>query len=165
MLTYASRNAQTKSAVKRPLWLNVWFNHIERHILYAGNILRRYSQNDYGYDGKIDTFNEQGEALNRSFMIQLKSTDNIQLSEQHKGYIVDLSKRDLELWLDSFHPVLLVLFDAQNEIAYYTDLQTYFEKNRILLKNGRKFVRVYCSNEAIFDKPLSIICRKFINKK
>jgi Domain of unknown function (DUF4365) len=128
------------------------FNHIERHILYAGNILRRYSQNDYGYDGKIDTFNEQGEAQNQSFMIQLKSTDNVQLSEQHKGYIVDLSKRDLELWLDSFYPVLLILFDAQNEIAYYTDLQTYFEKNRIFLKNVRKFVRVYCSTEAVFDK-------------
>jgi hypothetical protein len=77
---------------------------------------------------------------------------DLNLSEQNKGYIIDLSKRDLELWLDSFHPVLLVLFDAQNEQAYYTDLQTYFQKNRILLKNVRKFVRVYFSPEAIFDK-------------
>ena len=56
------------------------FNHVERHILLAGYILRRFSQNDYGYDGMIDTFNEEGEAQSLSFMFQLKSTDNIQQS-------------------------------------------------------------------------------------
>jgi hypothetical protein len=127
------------------------FNHVERHVLLAGYILRRFSQNDYGFDGMIDTFNELGEAQSLSFMIQLKSTDNIQKSREKETLTFDLSKRDLELWLNSVNTVLLVLFDAQKEVAYFIDLQSYFEKNRILLKNIHKFVRVYLPINAIFD--------------
>jgi imidazolonepropionase-like amidohydrolase len=127
-------------------------NHIERQILLSGNVLRRFSEYDYGYDGMIETFNELGETQNRAFMIQLKSTDNIQLSTQKQGFIVDLSKQDLELWLESHYPVLLILYDAQKEVAYFTDLQTYFNENRILLQNVRKFVRIFLSPQSIFTK-------------
>lgn len=127
-------------------------NHIERQILLSGNVLRRFSEYDYGYDGMIETFNELGETQNRSFMIQLKSTDNIQLSAQKKGFIVDLSKQDLELWLESHYPVLLILYDAQKEVAYFTDLQTYFNENRILLQNVHKFVRIFLPPQSVFTK-------------
>lgn len=127
-------------------------NHIERQILLSGNVLRRFSDNDYGYDGMIETFDEQGQAHNLNFMVQLKSTDVIQQSSQNGGYIVDLSKRDLEHWLTSVVPVLLILYDAQLEISYFTDLQTYFNKNRLLLKNVRKFVRIYLSPQLVFNK-------------
>ena len=127
-------------------------NHIERQILLSGNVLRRFSDNDYGYDGMIDTFDEQGQAHNLNLMVQLKSTDVIQQSSQNGGYIVDLSKRDLEHWLTSVVPVLLILYDAQLEISYFTDLQTYFNKNRLLLQNVRKFVRIYLSPQSVFNK-------------
>jgi Domain of unknown function (DUF4365) len=127
-------------------------NHIERQILLSGNVLRRFSDNDYGYDGMIETFNELGETQNQAFMIQLKSTDNIHLSPQKQGFIVDLSKRDLELWLKSHYPVLLVLYDGQTEIAYFADLQSYFNENRILLQNVSKFVRVFLSPQSVFTK-------------
>ena len=127
-------------------------NHIERHILLAGNVLRRFGEYDYGYDGMIDTFNEQGEAENLSFKIQLKSTDGIQLSPQKAGFIIDLSKRDLELWLRNQHPVLLILYDAREDKAYFAYLQTYFNENRLLLVDVRKFVRVFLSPQSIFDK-------------
>jgi hypothetical protein len=125
-------------------------NHIERQVLLTGNVLRRFPEYDYGYDGVIETFNEQGEKQNPMFMIQLKSTDNIQLSPQKGGFIIDLSKRDLELWLESSYPVLLLLYDAQKEVAYFTDLQTYFNENRILLTNVRKFVRVFLPPQSVF---------------
>jgi Domain of unknown function (DUF4365) len=41
-------------------------------------------------------------------MVQLKSTDVIQKSPHNGGFVVDLSKRDLELWLKSVVPVLLI---------------------------------------------------------
>lgn len=129
-------------------------NHIERQILLSGNILRRFSENDYGYDAMIDTFNERGEAENLSFKIQLKSTDNIHLSLQKEGFSIDLSKRDLELWLDNVYPVLLILYDAQGEIAYFVDLQTHFKENRLLLQNVRKFVRIYLPQISVFDKVI-----------
>ena len=126
-------------------------NHIERQILLVGNVLRRFKDYDYGYDGMIETFNERGETDNQIFLFQLKSTDNIQLSNEKGGYIVDLSKRDLELWLTNLVPVLLILYDAQKEVAYFTELQSYFNKNRIALNNVRKFVRIYLSTESIFS--------------
>ena len=127
-------------------------NHAERQVLLAGNVFRRFGDNDYGYDGMIETFHINGETENKVIMIQLKSTDNIQLSAQKAGFIVDLSKRDLELWLKSNYPVLLLLYDAQQEKAYFIDLQSYFSENRLLLKNVRKFVRVFLPTQSIFDK-------------
>jgi hypothetical protein len=127
-------------------------NHIERQILLSGNVLRRFSDNDYGYDGMIETFNELGERQNQVMMIQLKSTDGIQQSPQNGGFIVDLSRRDLELWLKNDSLVLLILYDAQAEVAYFVDLQTYFNENRLSLKNVRKFVRIYLPPQPIFDK-------------
>ena len=126
-------------------------NHIERQILLSGNIFRRHSDHDYGYDGVIETFNQQGEIENLTFKIQLKSTDVIQFSSQNNGFIIDLSKRDLELWLTDKYPVLLILYDAQAEIAYFADLQTYFNENRLLLKNVRKFVRIFLEPQAVFN--------------
>jgi hypothetical protein len=127
-------------------------NYIEKQILLTGNILRRFGENDYGYDGMIDTFNEGGEAENLSFKIQLKSTDNTQLYAPKMGFRVDLSKRDLELWLHNSHPVLLILYNAKEDMAYFIDLQTYFNENRLLLKNVRKFVRVFIPLQSIFNK-------------
>ena len=127
-------------------------NHIERQILLSGNILKRNQGYDYGYDGTIDTFDEIGQTDNLSFLIQLKSTDFIQSSDEKAGFIVDLSKRDLELWLKSQLPVLLILYDAQSEIAYFVDLQTYFNENRLLLKNVRKFVRIFLPSKSVFNK-------------
>ncbi len=127
------------------------FNHVERQILLAGYILRRNSQNDYGYDGGIHTFNEHGEAENFFMWFQLKSSDNIQLSHKKEALVFDLSRPDLELWLYSKNPVLLILFDAQEDIAYYIDLQLYFKENRIKLKNVRKFVRVYIPKIAVLN--------------
>ena len=127
-------------------------NHAERQVLLAGNVFRRFGDNDYGYDGMIETFHINGETENKVIMIQLKSTDNIQLSAQKAGFIVDLSKRDLELWLKSNYPVLLLLYDAQQEKTYFIDLQSYFSENRLLLKNVRKFVRVFLPRQSIFDK-------------
>ena len=74
-------------------------NHIERQILLSGNVFKKDIENDYGYDGVINTFNERGELDNLVFMIQLKSTDGTQLLHTKAGFRVDLSKQDLERWL------------------------------------------------------------------
>ena len=89
------------------------FNYVERQILYAGFTVHRYTHNDYGYDGHIHTFNEFGEIESDGIYIQLKSTDNIQLSSNSKTIIFDLSKRDLELWLMGITTMLLIIYDAQ----------------------------------------------------
>jgi hypothetical protein len=127
------------------------FNHMEKQVLLAGFVQRRYYHNDYGFDGCIDTFSEIGEIENLSIMFQLKSTDFISISNQKKACIFDLDKIDLELWLSELRPVILILFDAQNETAYFINLQEYFNQNKQVLNNIRKFVRVYLPQTAIFN--------------
>ena len=118
------------------------FNYVERQILYAGFTHNRITQNDYGYDTLVYTFNEFGEISSFIFHIQLKATDHILLSRNKKAIIFDLSKRDLELWLSGSIKLLLVLYDAQKEIAYYVDLQDYFKKEGIAFDKIKKHVRI-----------------------
>ena len=127
-------------------------NHIEKQILLSGNVFKRDIDNDYGYDGVINTFDEQGQLDNLTFMIQAKSTDGIQSPPPKAGFRVDLSKQDLERWLSIGLPVLLILYDAQGDKAYFTDLQDYFNENRHLLKNVRKFVKIFLSPKSVFNK-------------
>ena len=127
-------------------------NYVEKQVLLSGNALKRNQDYDYGYDGMINTFDEIGQIDNLTFMIQLKSTDFIEYSTPKMGFTVDLSKRDLELWLKSNVPVLLILYDAQGDVAYFVELQTYFNENRLLLKNIRKFVRIFLPQESVFNK-------------
>jgi hypothetical protein len=132
------RKLRTRQHIIEDLGLN----HVQRQVLKAGFVVQRYGENDYSYDGMIHTFDANGESNNGMILFQLKSTDNIKFDKSQKVAKFDLSKRDLESWLLSKLTVLLILYDAQTEIAYYIDLQEYFEENRLLLKDVAKYVRV-----------------------
>jgi hypothetical protein len=131
-----------KQRTRQHIIEDLGFNHIERQILYAGFTIQRNTHNDYGYDGLVYTFNEQGEINPFNFHIQLKSTDNIRQLTKQKTISFDLSKRDLELWLLSTTKLLVVLYDAQDEVAYFIDLQEYFRENSVLLSTIKKYFRV-----------------------
>ena len=119
------------------------FNHVERQVLYAGYTVMRYSQsNDYGYDGLIQTYSKEGEIEPFRLHFQLKSTDNIRFQKRKKSLAFDLSVRDLELWLYDSIIMLLILYDAKQEIAYFIDLQTFFNENSKTIHENRKFIRV-----------------------
>ena len=129
-----------KQRTRQHIIEDLGFNHVERQILYAGFTLQRYMVNDYGYDGLFHTFNELGEIERGMIHFQLKSTDSIQFSEKKNAFSFDLSQRDLELWLLNANKMLLILYDAQLEKAYFEDIQLYFRDNEIKVKEGRKFV-------------------------
>ena len=118
------------------------FNHVERQVLYADFTFNRIIQDNYGYDAVVYTFDEQGEALNFVFHVQMKSTDNILLSKDKKTINFDLSKQDLELWLSGSIKLILILYSAQKDRAYYVDLQTYFKKEGIAFNETKEFVSI-----------------------
>ena len=129
-------------------------NHIEYHVLSAHCTLERY-RHDYGYDAFINTYKKNGEYENGRIEIQLKSTDNLKYSVAKKAILFDLDQRDLELWLESETPFILVIYDALKEIAYWVDLQDYFKINSDALKKINKFVRIYIPSERVFtDKTV-----------
>ncbi|MFN0033793.1 MAG: DUF4365 domain-containing protein [Saprospiraceae bacterium] len=124
------------------------FNQVERQVLLAGCTVQRMFH-DYGYDGFIHLYNERGEYANGFIKFQLKSTDKLKAIGETCA--IDLSKRDLELWLLSPQPVVLFLYDAAKNMVYFTDLRDYFEENRMALRDVRKFVRVYIPLTNVFD--------------
>lgn len=140
-----------KQRTRQHIIEDLGFNHVERQILYAGFTIQRYMHNDYGYDGLFHTYNEVGEIEPQMIHFQLKSTDVIQFSEKEKAFAFDLSQRDLELWLRNSIKMLLILYDAQLEKAYFEDIQEYFRKNTIKFKQGRKFVRIFIPIENVVD--------------
>ncbi len=128
------------------------FNHVERQVLYAGFTVHRITHNDYGYDGLITTFNENGELESGLINFQLKSTDSVQFLDKKNAFIYDLSERDLETWLLDSNLMLFILYNAQTEIAYYLDLQSYFKETGMKFLKKRKFIRVYISPESVFNR-------------
>jgi hypothetical protein len=136
------------------------FNHIEKQILLAGFTMQRTFVHDYGFDGSIQTFKETGEIAVESAEFQLKSTDSIQFLASKKAFVFDLSLRDLKTWLSTTTPTLLMLYDAQKEIAYYIDLQNYFQKNAEALRKVKKYVRVYLPPHQIFNQQVVLGLRK-----
>jgi hypothetical protein len=140
-----------KQRTRQHIIEDLGFNHVERQILYAGFTVQRYLVNDYGYDGLFHTFNELGEIERGMTHFQLKSTDSIQFSEKKKAFSFDLSERDLELWLLNANKMLLILYDAQLEKAYFEDIQMYFRNNEVKFKKGRKFVRIFIPEEKVFN--------------
>jgi hypothetical protein len=158
------KNCMRKRRTREHIIEDLSFNHVERQILYAGYVFYRYSQNDYGYDGSITTFNEQGEIENLVMHCQLKATDKLKIASDRTAYTFDVSKRDLELWLQNPVVVLFLLYDAQKEVAYYLDLQDYFLKDGILLEKIRKFVRIYIPFGNIWNRQAIIELRHLKNQ-
>jgi len=106
-------------------------NHLEYFALKAGFTVEKFDA-DYGYDAELYTYNDKGEIENSAVYIQLKATDNIEFYRLKSGVVsFPLEKKDLELWLKQILPVILVLFDAQEEKAYWLYLQLYFEQKSI----------------------------------
>jgi hypothetical protein len=130
------------------------FNYVEKQVLLAGFTVERI-RFDYGYDGYIQTFNDDGEIESGSILVQLKSTDKVKLNEKKETSIIfDLSIRDLELWLSGRETMLLVVFDAQLERAFFVELKDYFIQNREALQNVRKFIRIFIPHKNIFNASM-----------
>jgi len=104
-------------------------NHLEYFVLKSGFTLEKFNA-DYGYDAELYTYEKMGEFENGLVYIQLKATDNIEIKQLRSGKLsFSIEKQHLEIWLHELMPVILVLFDAQKERAYWLYLQLYFEQH------------------------------------
>src|SRR6202034_3094667 len=63
-------------------------------------------------------------------LFQLKATDKVTLRDQGRAVAVRLDMRDVRGWRAEPMPVILILYDAQEDRAYWLHLQPYFVKSR-----------------------------------
>jgi hypothetical protein len=102
-------------------------NAVERIALLCGYSVERFFT-DYGLDLTIFTYDENGEAEPNHFYVQLKATEWVQSTKDTDTIPLRVKRSDLGRWLLEAMPVMLVLFEAQTEIIYWTYVQAYFRR-------------------------------------
>lgn len=83
---------------------------------------------DYGVDLLLWTYNNEGEIESESIKIQLKATDNLPMLQDGQTIAFPVLRADLEFWLQEWMPVILVIYDANDNVAYWIYLQAYFQE-------------------------------------
>jgi hypothetical protein len=101
-------------------------NHVERYVLLCGYSVERVEY-DYGFDLVIFTYDANGEIENGQIYVQLKATDSLRILADQQTIAFPVKRSDLELWLFEPMPCILIVYDAQSDVAYWLYLQSYFE--------------------------------------
>ena len=100
--------------------------HFERCALDCGYSIERI-MHDYGIDLVVYTYGNNGEIENGEFKVQLKATDSPNYLKLSDDLSFEASRSDLETWLDELMPVILVVYDARQDTAYWVHVQAYFK--------------------------------------
>jgi hypothetical protein len=111
-------------------------NHVERHPLLAGYTAERRVY-DYGIDLTIATFDEEGNVEIGDILVQLKATDHLKLVARGQMVAFRVERADLRSWLPTPWPVILVVYDAAADVAYWVYIQEYFQQRPRFNPNRR----------------------------
>jgi hypothetical protein len=122
--------SKRKKRIRKHVIADLSLHHLAYQVVKCGFTIEAI-RSDYGYDGSIFTYNDQGEIENGNMFFQLKATDHIARYKKKTVFSFPIAKQDIDLWQDEPFPVYLILFDTVAEIAYWLYLQRYLEDNRI----------------------------------
>jgi hypothetical protein len=121
-------------------------HHFEGFVLRCGHTVEGFV-NDYGYDLSLYTYDyskgEDGEYENEVIWIQLKATDNLVVRADEQTFVHRLRREHTNLWRDSLLPVILVVYDARNEMAYWLDVQEFLASDQGRLLEGQASITVH----------------------
>jgi hypothetical protein len=104
-------------------------NYVERQALLAGFAVQRIVR-DYGIDLFIATYDASGDVENGEIRIQLKATDAPRWVRAGRAIAVRVDQGDFRHWLMEPMPVILAVYDAAQETAYWLYVQGHFGSGR-----------------------------------
>jgi len=104
-------------------------NHLERHALLCGFVVERVRY-DYGIDLELFTFTKSGEIDEGKILLQVKASDRLRIRPGQMTFGFRIERKDLVLWLAQPMPVILVVYDAPRDTAYWLYVQSYFRRWR-----------------------------------
>jgi Domain of unknown function (DUF4365) len=154
--------ASRKKRTREHIIADLSENHFEKFAILKGFSVER-TAHDYGYDLVLFTYDSSGEIENGYVSVQLKATDNLEFI--HSGTIISFTvdKRDLDLWLNEFNPVILVIYDAENFKGYWLYIQAYFQNlQNFTLASVNKTLNVHIP---IVNKINKSSMKKFAEQK
>lgn len=116
--TTGSKKRRTREHVIADLAVN----YVERAVLKCGWTLHRIVH-DYGLDACLTTYNSRGEVENGVVWMQVKATDQVQRLKQSPAIALRVARKDVLSWIGELYPVVLVVYDAATEQAYWYHVQ------------------------------------------
>src|SRR5438128_4340832 len=114
-----------KQRTRQHIIADLSVNHVERQALLCGFSVERLVH-DYGIDLELFTFNRKGEIQEGKVLLQLKASDRLKLSSGESTFSFRLARSDLVLWLAQPMPVILIVYDARKDVAYWLYVQSHF---------------------------------------
>jgi hypothetical protein len=123
-------NGSRKRRTREHVIADLSVNHVERFVLRCGHTVERVRY-DYGLDLAVITFDAAGALENGLIWLQLKATDRPRRTGDGRAIVVRIERRDVVHWLNERFPVVLVLYDAVQDTAYWLDVQTELSGGKI----------------------------------
>lgn len=99
-------------------------NFVERQVLLAGYTVERYFR-DYGLDLWVRTYDPAGQVEEGHLALQVKATDHFATHADGRTFPVRVDVVDLKAWLMEWVTVILVVYDAAADRAFWLDVQEY----------------------------------------
>lgn len=123
----SSPQPRRKKRTREHVIADLGVNHVQRQVLLCGYTLEEIHR-DYGLDLVMFTYNEQGESEPDMVLIQIKATDRLARGRDRMTVSFRVAQRDLMRWACETMPVILALYDAPNDVAYWLHIQGYLEE-------------------------------------
>src|SRR5947209_3896501 len=99
-------------------------------MLYCAGTSVERTRHDYGIDLVIYTYDQAGYAQPGEILLQLKATDALKWSARSNHVAFRIDRADLNRWLAEPMPVILIVYDAAADVAYWLYIQEHFEQRR-----------------------------------
>jgi hypothetical protein len=100
------------------------------------------------------TYNAKGELEPGGIFFQVKATDTLRINSKRQAAAFRVELSDLRLWLSEDLPVILVVYDAQTDLAYWLYIQGYCESGtNVHVFKIRGTITVYFPLSQRLDPP------------
>jgi hypothetical protein len=121
------RPPERKGRTREHVIADLSVNHVERQALLCGYSVERRAH-DYGIDLMVYTHDVHGEIEPGELHFQVKATDHLKVVAGGTRVVQRLDRRDVAAWLQQLMPVILVVYDAVGEVAYWLHIQGHFAR-------------------------------------
>ena len=153
-----SKRVRRKRRTREHIIADLGVNYIERFVLLCGFSVERVEK-DYGYDLIMFTYDGNGEIENGQVYIQVKAKEQVERLKRTEAVSFALERAHLESWLHEPMPVMLALYDASQDEAYWIYLQAYFETEKRSAR-GETTQSVHIHQDSVIDVKSVRLWRK-----
>jgi len=144
-------NSPRKRRTREHIIADLGVNFVERQVLLSGNTVERWVH-DYGLDLVLFSYSADGEPESGMTLLQVKATDHLKTTSDGRFVTCRIERAHLRAWLTEPMPVILILYDAVNDRAFWLYVQTAFPgARRFQMARGSDRLTIRIPSSQKFD--------------